>query len=84
MKRIVMLSLVAAAVFVAGCTDPQKATRILTDQGYMHIEVTGYKAFACSDDDIFQTGFRAMSPSGREVSGVVCSGLFKGSTIRFD
>lgn len=41
--------------------------------------------FGCSEDDTYQTEFKARNiSSGKTVKGVVCEGLlFKGSTIRF-
>jgi hypothetical protein len=74
-----------AALLIAACTQPDHATEVLAQQGYTNIQITGYDAFACSKDDTYHTGFRATSPTGAKVKGVVCAGLlFKGSTIRFD
>jgi hypothetical protein len=82
MKRLLVI--VAVAV-LAACTDPKTATRVLEDQGYTNIQMTGYTLFSCSPDDTFHTGFSAKSPAGRQVSGTVCAGLlFKNSTIRFE
>jgi hypothetical protein len=73
-----------AAVFVTGCTSSEHATTVLANQGYTHIEITGWKPFSCDKNDTFATGFRAMSPSGKEVTGVVCEGWLKDATIRFE
>lgn len=82
MKKIFWL---IAVVMMAGCTDGDKATSVLSAQGYKNIQITGYNPFACSQDDFYHTGFSAITPSGQQVSGTVCSGvMFKGSTIRFD
>ncbi len=52
--------------------------------GFTNIRTTGYKWFACSEDDWYHTGFIATNPQGMEVGGVVCSGFFfKNSTVRF-
>lgn len=40
--------------------------------------------FSCGKGDLFQTPFTATNAKGQKVDGVVCKGLFKGSTIRFD
>jgi major membrane immunogen (membrane-anchored lipoprotein) len=69
---------------LSACTSPDKAREVLTSNGYKNIEITGYKPFACSDSDSFQTGFIATSPSGQKVKGTVCNGILKGATIRFD
>lgn len=81
MKRI---SIVAFSVALFGCTNADHATRALAGAGYKDIEITGYRVFGCSDDDAFHAGFQAIGPNGQQVTGVVCSGLFKGATIRTD
>lgn len=74
----------AAALVLAACTDPKEATRVLEENGYTEVKMTGYSFFACSKDDFFHTGFEATSVVGKRVEGTVCSGmLFKNSTIRF-
>jgi len=82
MKKLMIL---AIFLLFCGCTDPQHATKILSDQGYKDIRITGYSFFACSEHDFYHTGFQAKSPTGTPVSGTVCAGLiFKNSTIRFE
>lgn len=70
--------------FVVGCTKPAETRRVLEAQGYQQVEITGWKMFGCSEDDSHHTGFRARGQNGEEVSGVACSGWFKGTTLRFD
>jgi hypothetical protein len=83
MIKILAISLMS--YFLFGCTDNVNAKRILEENGYTNIQFTGYAFFACSKDDTYHTGFTAISPSGKFVSGTVCAGLFfKNSTIRFD
>lgn len=77
-------SLLCFVSAIAGCTDNESATRILTQQGYTNINITGYQYFGCSNDDSIHTGFTAKTVTGASVSGVVCSGLMKSSTIRLD
>ena len=67
---------------VAACSDPKGAKKALSDAGYSDIETNGYSFFACGKDDNFSTSFKAKGPTGRQVQGAVCSGWFKGSTIR--
>lgn len=82
MKTIILAILI---VGLSGCTQPDHAEKVLLDAGYSHIEITNYRPFACdSKDDIFATGFTAIGPTGRNVSGVVCEGFFKNATIRLD
>jgi hypothetical protein len=69
------------------CSDEQRTTKVLSDQGYSNIQTTGHSWSGCSEDDSYCTGFNALSPAGKPVSGVVgCgrSGCDKGCTIRFD
>lgn len=71
-------------IFPNGCTQPGEAHRVLAAQGYTQIQITGYKPFMGGQDDVFSTGFVAVSPSGQTVTGAVTSGAFKGYVIRFD
>lgn len=73
-----------AALFLAGCTDPSNARRALAAAGFRDIEITGYRFFGCDTRDLYRTGFRATGATGLPVSGAVCSGWFKSSTIRID
>lgn len=80
MKGITIL----LAFALAGCTQADRATELLHQQGYTDVQITGYNGFACGRDDTYATGFTATNPAGNRVSGTVCAGLFfKGATIRF-
>lgn len=79
---IAAMLLLMFASLMAGCTDTGRATRVLADAGYKSVRLTGYSFLLCGKDDDFSTGFEATSPSGALVSGAVCSGWFKGATIR--
>ena len=81
MKTIIAVALL---VCLAGCTRVDSATKVLLDEGYTNITITGYRIFGCSDDDHFHTGFTATGPTGRPVAGVVCQGFFKNGTVRLD
>lgn len=83
MKPSHLASLLAAALMV-GCTSESDATRALAGVGYRDVQITGYRWWGCCKDDQFHTGFAATGPTGQRVSGVVCSGWMKGSTIRMD
>lgn len=84
MKKFLFLAI--AALGLAACvTDAPTARRVLSDQGYTDIRITGYRVFGCSGDDDVRTGFTAKSAAGKPVTGVVCGGfLFKSNTIRID
>lgn len=83
-KRIILI--VAAAATLAACTDTEGAKRALDDAGFENVEIQGWPGLwdGCGKDDNFSTKFRALNMKGKSVTGVVCSGWFKGSTIRFD
>ena len=80
MKRIFMM--VAVIAVLAGCSSKTDAEKALTSAGYTDIVTDGYSMFGCSDDDSFKTKFTANGPTGVKTTGVVCSGWFKGATIR--
>jgi hypothetical protein len=75
---------IAITAVSAACTDGPGAERVLRQNGYTNVKLTGWSAFSCSEKDTFATGFEATSPSGQRVVGTVCSGWLKGYTIRFD
>jgi hypothetical protein len=72
------------SVILVGCTNGPAATRALQGAGYTDIEITGFRFFGCHEDDFFRTGFKATGSTGKSVTGVVCGGLIKASTIRTD
>ena len=84
MNRLSTFALVAGLMLLTACSDESNTERVLSDQGFTDIQTTGYAFFGCGKDDSFHTGFVAKSPIGKTVSGVYCSGWFKGGTIRFD
>ena len=75
--------MVATVALLAACDDPNGAQNALSNMGFTNIRTTGYSFFGCGDDDAFHTAFRATNPQGKTVTGVVCSGVFKGATVRF-
>jgi hypothetical protein len=85
MKKLVVF------VFIVGilsCSDEERTTKVLAEQGYTNIQTFGH-AYNCSNDDRYCTKFEATSPSGHRVHGAVgCGaewgGCGKGCTIRFD
>lgn len=83
MKRKILI-LILTIGLLSGCTDASTAQRVLHQQGYTNVVITGYRPFVGSDGDTYVTGFEATSPNGNRVTGAVCSGFLKGATIRFD
>lgn len=85
MKKFILgLVVTSLSISLVACTDNPKTIKVLSDQGYTNITITGYKAFSCNSDDTIRTGFTATSIAGKSVSGTVCTGFLKGSTIRLD
>lgn len=80
MRRVAIAA--AAALLVAACQDEATALRALRVQGFTDVVLTGYAWSGCGRDDTFHTGFRAKAANGETVEGVVCSGYWKGSTVR--
>lgn len=58
------------------------AREALLDQGYTNVKMTGTQFTGCAENDLYRNGFTATGPTGRPVTGVVCSGAFKDYTIR--
>lgn len=84
MKLKTLLAGAILALGLAACSDAPTAERVLRQNGYTQIQITGYKAFSCGEKDTYHTGFRAKAPGGGIVEGTVCSAWLKGATIRFD
>jgi hypothetical protein len=58
--------------------------KTLNQAGYSDIKITGFNFTGCGQGDTYSTGFTGKGPTGVIVSGTVCKGLMKGSTIRLD
>ncbi len=83
MKKIT-LAIILGAILCAVCSDPKTARRVLEQDGYTEVKITGWQFFGCDKHDDFTTGFMAKNANGALVNGVVCSDLIgKGATIRF-
>ena len=80
------LSLVfGAALVLASCgVDPRTATRALEANGLTNVRIEGYSWLGCGKEDTFASNFSAVGVNGQPVTGSVCQGLLKGTTIRFD
>lgn len=82
MKKLILI--LAVAVTLTACTRPDDARRVLEQNNYTQIEITGWRPFMASENETFSTGFTAKAPNGQYVSGAVTSRLFGGNTIRLD
>lgn len=72
------------ALVLTGCSSSNDAIKALKSQGFTDIQTHGRAFFSCSEDDTFATKFTAKNDKGETVTGAVCSGWLKGSTIRFN
>ena len=79
MKKILVLLSALVIIVFNGCTDKDNAKRILSNDGYEKITITGLNHFSCRE--MYRTGFIAYK-NGKEIKGTVCTGFFKDSTIR--
>ena len=79
-----ILAVILTILMASGCSSSSDATKALEEAGYTEIQTHGYSFFACSKDDAFATAFTAKGPTGKPTRGTVCSGWFKGKTIRMD
>lgn len=84
MKKLALV--LGILIFIPMCTDEGGARSALSEAGYTHIEIKGYKN-ACHQDDSTCTEFYATAPGGKArthgvvgcTRGVTCS---KSCTIR--
>lgn len=76
---------VIMSLTLMGCYNSSDARHALAQQGgFTDVQIIGHGWFACSKDDFYRTKFTAKNSQGKQVTGVVCSGLFfKNSTIRW-
>lgn len=77
LKTILAAALISLSL--SSCSDPEDARRTLAREGYTGIKTDGYRfklSFWCRKTFI-RTGFTAVSPDGKPVSGIVCDGLFR-------
>lgn len=62
---------------------PEQFTQLLEREGYEQIQLNGYSWFGCGESDYYRESFTAVK-NGQVVEGVLCKGLTKGITIRYD
>ena len=74
MNNFILPLILVALLTCSGCTDNDEAKRVLTEQGYSNIALTGFELFDCSYDYFYRTGFTATAATGKSVEGAVCSG----------
>lgn len=83
MKRI-LLALALVLPLAACSVSETDANRTLNSMGITQVELGGYAFWGCSEDDTIRTKFTGIGVTGQPVSGVLCGGFMKGTTVRFD
>jgi hypothetical protein len=76
-----------AIIFSTGgmsISDTRKAELLLNTQGFTDVTFEGPAPWRCGDGDTFSRSFTATAKDGAPISGTICEGLLKGSTIRFN
>ncbi|MBB3411251.1 hypothetical protein FHT87_005204 [Rhizobium sp. BK316] len=82
MRKLVAIACLSV---LAGCgVDHTKAKRILEGQGLSDVVIGGYSWFGCGKEDTYRSSFTAKDAKGHDIRGVVCGGVLKGYTVRFD
>lgn len=85
MKKLAILAALAATTLLASCgVNPDSAKRALEAQGLTKVEIGGHAFWGCAKGENFSSNFTAIGANGKPVSGVICSGVFKGITVRYD
>lgn len=83
MKKLLALAAVAALLSSCG-VNPDKGRAALEAQGITNIEIGSYSFFGCSKGDSYSSSFTGTGANGKPVSGVLCGGILKGITVRYD
>ncbi|MGV1754771.1 hypothetical protein [Agrobacterium sp. CG674] len=83
MKKLLLIAALAASLTSCG-VDPGSARRALEAQGITNVTIGGYAWFGCSKGDNMRSRFVGIGANGKVVSGVVCGGWMKGTTVRYD
>jgi hypothetical protein len=83
MKKIAIIA--SMGLMLASCgVNPDKAKHALESQGIKNPVIGGYAFFGCDEKDNFRSSWTGTGADGKPVSGVICGGILKGLTVRFD
>ena len=82
MKKIYIVTLLSFMLASCG-VDPVAGERALKAQGVTDVKISGWAWFGCAEDDSFRSNFTGTGSDGKPVSGTLCSGWFKGITVRY-
>jgi hypothetical protein len=80
MKKLIIIT---ALLVTTACTKESDVAKYAKIEKWDSYEILGYSFFGCGEKDLFRTEFRAVK-NGQEFTGIMCSGLFKGATLRLN
>lgn len=85
MYIIVALPVAILGVFflTTGCKKESDVAKYAKIEKWESYKTTGTCWFSCGEGDLYMTSFEA-TKDGERFSGCVCSGIFKGATLRID
>ena len=79
------ITIIAFALMLSACgINTDTGTRALSASGFTNIKITGYAWIGCDKNDDFGSHFTATDVNGKSVTGSVCNGILKSTTIRID
>ena len=80
--RIAITATLLCLAVLAACSNTADSRRILDVQGYTDIEILGYAFDTCGPATMNVTAFKATSPAGHPVEGVVCESLYGSHAVQ--
>jgi hypothetical protein len=85
MNKLSTAAVIAACGLLAACgVNPTSARTSLEAMGMTNVSIGSWAMWGCGSEDNFASKFTATGVNGNPVSGVACSGILKGITIRLD
>lgn len=79
---VVLVAIVWYSISPPGIA-PADFARLMRQEAITEAQPVSVSLFSCGEGDGFATGFRGIK-NGQPVKGVICSGIFKSNTIRYD
>ncbi|WP_296737415.1 hypothetical protein [Mesorhizobium sp.] len=80
---LALICAMGAIVASGGCSvDTQSATHALNAMGIRDVKFGSYAWFACNRRAPFSSTFTGTGADGKPVSGAVCQGILKSTTVR--
>lgn len=82
---VAALPVIALLIFagLTGCQKKEDVEKYARIEKWESYQLTGACWFSCGKGDLYMTGFEAVK-NGERFFGCVCSGVFKGATLRIE